>query len=294
MTFAMIVFPGSNCDHDAYHAAKHVLGQDARFVWHKETSLAGADVVILPGGFSHGDYLRTGAIARFSPSWRASMEFAAGGGPVLGVCNGFQILLECGLLPGAMLRNRDVKFHCEFVGVRVERTDTPFTVRARAGQVLRLPIAHGEGNYFAPPETLAELEASGRVVFRYVNEAGEPTDAANPNGSADEYRRHLQRRAQCRRSDAASRAGVRIPARQHGWPRPLRVRGPRHRPARIARGGVLMAVYDRGYAGPARHHARRIPTDRRARRPRTEPHGARAVLGNVVRALQLQELAHAT
>ena len=184
MTFAVIVFPGSNCDHDAYHAAKHVLGQDARFVWHKETSLAGADVVILPGGFSHGDYLRTGAIARFSPVMARVMEFAAGGGPVLGVCNGFQILLECGLLPGAMLRNRDVKFHCEFVGVRVERTDTPFTVRARAGQVLRLPIAHGEGNYFASPETLAELEASGRVVFRYVNEAGEPTDAANPNGSA--------------------------------------------------------------------------------------------------------------
>jgi phosphoribosylformylglycinamidine synthase len=184
MTFAVIVFPGSNCDHDAYHAAKHVLGQDARFVWHKETSIAGADVVILPGGFSHGDYLRTGAIARFSPVMARVMEFAASGGPVLGVCNGFQILLECGLLPGAMLRNRDVKFHCEFVSVRVERTDTPFTVRARAGQVLRLPIAHGEGNYFAPSDTLAELEASGRVVFRYVNAAGEPTEAANPNGSA--------------------------------------------------------------------------------------------------------------
>jgi phosphoribosylformylglycinamidine synthase I len=184
MTFAVIVFPGSNCDHDAYHAAKHVLGQDARFVWHKETSIAGADVVILPGGFSHGDYLRTGAIARFSPVMARVMEFAASGGPVLGVCNGFQILLECGLLPGAMLRNRDVKFHCEFVSVRVERTDTPFTGRARAGQVLRLPIAHGEGNYFAAPDTLAELEASGRVVFRYVNAAGEPTDAANPNGSA--------------------------------------------------------------------------------------------------------------
>jgi phosphoribosylformylglycinamidine synthase len=184
MTFAVIVFPGSNCDHDAYHAARHVLGQDARFVWHKETSLGGADVVILPGGFSHGDYLRTGAIARFSPVMARVMEFAGRGGPVLGVCNGFQILLECGLLPGAMLRNRDVKFHCEFVRVRVERTDTPFTVRAKAGQILRLPIAHGEGNYFAPPDTLAELEAAGRVVFRYVNEAGEPTDAANPNGSA--------------------------------------------------------------------------------------------------------------
>jgi phosphoribosylformylglycinamidine synthase len=184
VTFAVIVFPGSNCDHDAYHAAKHVLGHDARFVWHKETSLAGADVVILPGGFSHGDYLRTGAIARFSPVMARVTEFAQGGGPVLGVCNGFQILLECGLLPGAMLRNRDVKFHCEFVNVRVERTDTPFTVRATPGQVLRLPIAHGEGNYFAPPDVLAELEATGRVVFRYVDAAGEPSDSANPNGAA--------------------------------------------------------------------------------------------------------------
>ena len=183
MTFAVVVFPGSNCDHDAYHAVKHVLGHDARFVWHKDTSLAGADVVILPGGFSHGDYLRTGAIARFSPVMTRVIEFANAGGPVLGVCNGFQILLECGLLPGAMLRNRDVKFHCEFVGVRVERTDTPFTRLAQVGQVLRLPIAHGEGNYYAEPATLADLEAAGRVVFRYATADGETTDAANPNGS---------------------------------------------------------------------------------------------------------------
>ncbi len=183
MTFAVVVFPGSNCDHDAYHAVKHVLGHDARFVWHKETSLAGADVVILPGGFSHGDYLRTGAIARFSPIMARVMEFANAGGPVLGVCNGFQILLECGLLPGAMLRNRDVRFHCEFVGVRVERTDTPFTRLATVGRVLRLPIAHGEGNYFADSGTVADLEASGRVVFRYATASGELTDAANPNGS---------------------------------------------------------------------------------------------------------------
>lgn len=185
MKFAVVVFPGSNCDHDAYHAAKHVLGQQAAFVWHKETALAGADVVILPGGFSHGDYLRTGAIARFSPVMRTVGEFAAAGGPVLGICNGFQILLECGLLPGAMLRNRDLKFHCEFVGVRVERTDTPFTGLCRVGQVLRIPIAHGEGNYYAPPEVLKDLEASGRVVFRYANAQGEATDEANPNGSAD-------------------------------------------------------------------------------------------------------------
>jgi phosphoribosylformylglycinamidine synthase len=183
MKFAVVVFPGSNCDHDAYYAAKHVLGQQAAFVWHKETSLGGADVVILPGGFSHGDYLRTGAIARFSPVMAAVSEFAAKGGPVLGICNGFQILLECGLLPGAMLRNRDLKFHCEIVGVRVEQTDTPFTALADVGQVLRLPIAHGEGNYYAPPETIAALESERRVIFRYANAAGETTDDANPNGS---------------------------------------------------------------------------------------------------------------
>jgi len=183
MTFAVVVFPGSNCDHDAYHAAKHVLGQDARFVWHKETTLGDADVVILPGGFSHGDYLRTGAIARFSPVMAAVADFAAAGRPVLGVCNGFQILLECGLLPGAMLRNRDLKFHCEFVGVRVERTDTPFTLLCQQGQVLQLPIAHGEGNYYAPPEVVAELEAAGRVVFRYAAADGSIVDSANPNGS---------------------------------------------------------------------------------------------------------------
>jgi phosphoribosylformylglycinamidine synthase len=183
MTFAVIVFPGSNCDHDAWYAAGRVLGQEARFVWHKETSLAGADVVVLPGGFSHGDYLRTGAIARFAPVMAAVREFADRGGPVLGICNGFQILLECGLLPGAMLRNRDVRFHCEFVHVRVERTDTPFTANCRPGQLLRMPIAHGEGNYYAPPQMLAQLEAEGRIVFRYADALGQVSEAANPNGS---------------------------------------------------------------------------------------------------------------
>jgi phosphoribosylformylglycinamidine synthase len=183
MKFAIVVFPGSNCDHDAYHAAKHVLGHDAAFVWHKDTSLAGADVVVLPGGFSHGDYLRTGAIARFSPVMATVAEFARQGGPVLGICNGFQILLEAGLLPGAMLRNRDLKFHCEMVGVKVERTDTPFTQLASAGQVLQLPIAHGEGNYFAAPEVVDGLEASGRIVFRYSDAQGRTGDDANPNGS---------------------------------------------------------------------------------------------------------------
>jgi phosphoribosylformylglycinamidine synthase subunit PurQ / glutaminase len=183
MTFAIVVFPGSNCDHDAYYTAKDVLGQQAELVWHKETSLKGADVVILPGGFSHGDYLRTGAIARFSPIMDAVSEFARRGGPVIGICNGFQILLEAGLLPGAMLRNRDLKFHCEHVSVRVEQNDTPFTLRATRGQLLKLPIAHGEGNYFATPDVLSQLEDSGRVVFRYADGAGQMTDAANPNGS---------------------------------------------------------------------------------------------------------------
>lgn len=184
MKFAIVVFPGSNCDHDAYHAARHVLGQPAEFIWHKETSLKGADVVVLPGGFSHGDYLRTGAIARFSPVMRAVADFAREGGPLLGICNGFQILLETGLLPGAMLRNRDLMFHCEHVFVRVEQTDTPFTLRASPGQVLRIPIAHGEGNYFAEPEVLSTLERDRRVIFRYCTAAGDVTDAANPNGSA--------------------------------------------------------------------------------------------------------------
>jgi phosphoribosylformylglycinamidine synthase I len=183
MRFAVIVFPGSNCDHDAHYTARHVFGQDAEFVWHKETSLKGADVVILPGGFSHGDYLRTGAIARFSPIMSSVGDFARRGGPVLGICNGFQVLLEAGLLPGAMLRNRDLKFHCEHVWVRTEQTDTPFTLRASRGQVLNVPIAHGEGNYFADPDVIRMLESSGRVVFRYCDPSGQVTDAANPNGS---------------------------------------------------------------------------------------------------------------
>ena len=183
MKFAVVVFPGSNCDHDAYHAARHVLGQEAEFVWHKETSLKGADVVILPGGFSHGDYLRTGAIARFSPVMATVADFARHGGPVLGICNGFQILLEAGLLPGAMLRNRDLKFHCEHVRVRVEQSDTPFTSRALAGQILRIPIAHGEGNYYAEPDVIHGLEHDKRIVFRYCDAAGRTTAASNPNGS---------------------------------------------------------------------------------------------------------------
>lgn len=183
MKFAVIEFPGSNCDHDAYHAVRHVLGQEAEFVWHKETDLRGADAVVLPGGFSYGDYLRTGAIARFSPVMREVRRFADAGGPVIGICNGFQVLLEAGFLEGALLRNRRLKFLCRHVHVRVEQTDTPFTCAASAGQVLKLPIAHGEGCYHAAPETVAVLEANGQIVFRYCGPDGAVTDAANPNGS---------------------------------------------------------------------------------------------------------------
>ena len=181
--FAIIVFPGSNCDHDAHYAISEVLGQEAELVWHKDTDLRGADVVVLPGGFSYGDYLRSGAIARFSPVMRRVAEFANSGGPVLGICNGFQVLLEAGLLPGGMRRNQHLEFICEHVNLRVEHTDTPFTQNAFAGQVLRIPIAHGEGNYYAPPETIAELEANRRVVFRYTSPDGAVDDAWNVNGS---------------------------------------------------------------------------------------------------------------
>jgi phosphoribosylformylglycinamidine synthase len=183
MRFAVIVFPGSNCDHEAQYTTETVLGQDVSMVWHKETSIGPADAVILPGGFSHGDYLRTGAIARFSPVMAAVKAFAEKGGPVLGICNGFQILQESGLLPGAMLRNSDLRFHCEFVHVRVEQNDTPFTRLCTPGQVLKVPISHGEGNFFAAPDVIADLEKNRRIVFRYVTASGDVTDAANPNGS---------------------------------------------------------------------------------------------------------------
>ena len=183
MKFAVIVFPGSNSDQDAFHATGAVLGEHAALVWHKDTDLGGADAVILPGGFAHGDYLRTGAIARFSPIMPAVSAFAARGGPVLGICNGFQVLLEAGLLPGAMVRNRGIKFVSRLVPVRVDATDTLFTRACVVGQVLRMPIAHGEGNYFADTDQIASLERNRQVVFRYVDERGQTSAGSNPNGS---------------------------------------------------------------------------------------------------------------
>ena len=183
MKFGIVVFPGSNCDEDAFHAARDVFGQDAEYLWHKDADLKGADVVILPGGFAHGDYLRTGAMARFSPVMGPVRAFAERGGPVLGICNGFQILLESGLLPGAMLRNKGLKYRCEHVHLRVEQTDTPFTNAAQKGQVLRIPIAHNDGNYNVDETTLAELEKNRQIIFRYTTPDGSDDTSGNPNGS---------------------------------------------------------------------------------------------------------------
>ncbi|HEY9284725.1 MAG TPA: phosphoribosylformylglycinamidine synthase subunit PurQ [Pyrinomonadaceae bacterium] len=185
MKFGVIVFPGSNCDHDAYHVISKHVGQPVSFVWHRETDLSGYDALILPGGFSYGDYLRAGALASFSPVMRSVKQFAARGGLVLGICNGFQILCEAGLLPGALIRNRDLHFRCEYVNARVETTDTPFTNELARGDVLRIPIAHAEGNYTCDDATLAELQREDRVVLRYCDPAGRITDGANPNGSRD-------------------------------------------------------------------------------------------------------------
>ncbi len=185
MNIGIIVFPGSNCDRDCAHVVSHVMGQSAHLIWHQDTSIKGMDAIILPGGFSYGDYLRTGCIARFSPVMEAVVAFANQGGLVLGICNGFQILLEAGLLPGAMLRNTGLSFICEDAYVRVENADTPFTNQCRAGQVLRLPIAHAEGNYYADPVALSALQANAQIVFRYCDEDGKATTASNPNGSID-------------------------------------------------------------------------------------------------------------
>jgi len=182
MNFAILQFPASNCDQDAIHAVR-LLGHAARYVWHKENSLGYADAVIVPGGFSYGDYLRCGAIARFSPVMQAVKQFADNGGLVLGICNGFQVLTEAGLLPGALVRNRDLQFHCEHIYLKTATVDSPFTNRIPAGKLLRIPIAHGEGCYFADEETLAKLKANNQILWQYCDAQGELTEAANPNGS---------------------------------------------------------------------------------------------------------------
>jgi phosphoribosylformylglycinamidine synthase subunit PurQ / glutaminase len=183
MKAAVVTFPGSNCDYDCFQAVAEGLGAEARYVWHRERELPACDLVVLPGGFSYGDYLRTGAIARFSPIMQRVIEFAERGRPVIGICNGFQILLESSLLPGAMLVNRGLQFVCDTVYLRPERTDLPFTNRLTTGKPIRVPIAHKEGNYYADPATLAGLEQNGQVVFRYCNAKGEADEASNPNGS---------------------------------------------------------------------------------------------------------------
>ena len=183
MRFGVVIFPGSNCDQDAFHALRDAMGVPTEYIWHEAKSVAGFDCIVLPGGFTYGDYLRTGAVARFAPIMGAVSEFANNGGLVIGICNGFQILLEAGLLPGAMLRNRSQQFRCAHQLIRLEQNDTPFSCAGKVGQILDIPIAHGEGNYYCDEATLKQLEDERRVIFRYCDKDGTITDAANPNGS---------------------------------------------------------------------------------------------------------------
>jgi phosphoribosylformylglycinamidine synthase I len=183
MKFGVVVFPGSNCDHDAFYAIGNVLQKPVEFIWHQSENLANCDAVILPGGFAFGDYLRTGAIARFSPVMKSVEKFAKGGGMVLGICNGFQILCEAGLLPGAMMRNSGLRYICRHLHIRIEQTNTPFTSAAQKGQVLKMPIAHNDGNYTCDDATLAELEKNRQVIFRYTTPDGSDDNAGNPNGA---------------------------------------------------------------------------------------------------------------
>jgi len=183
MKFGVVIFPGSNCEHDCFYAIQTVLGKPVEYIWHQETSVTGFDAILLPGGFAYGDYLRTGALAKFSPVMNAVADFAKKGGLVFGICNGFQILTEAGLLPGALLRNVGLKYLCKFEHLRTETADTAFTNRMTKGQLLRIPIGHGDGNFFAEPETLRRIEGNGQVVFRYADGAGQITPEANPNGS---------------------------------------------------------------------------------------------------------------
>lgn len=185
MKFGVVIFPGSNCDYDTFYVLKSILKQDTTFLWHKEHDLKNVDCVILPGGFSYGDYLRSGAIAKFSPLMQEVKEFALNGGLVLGICNGFQVLMELGLLPGAMLRNKNLKFLCQFVHIRLENDQTPFTNSGKKGQVLKIPIAHFDGNYCAPPETIQKIEKNNQIIFRYSDVKGQYSEEANVNGSME-------------------------------------------------------------------------------------------------------------
>ena len=185
MKFGVVVFPGSNCDYDTLYVLKDVMSQNAEFLWHKDHDIKDADCIVLPGGFSYGDYLRSGAIAQFSPLLQEIKEFALKGGLVLGICNGFQVLLELGLLPGAMLRNKNLKFLCQFVHIRIENNHTPFTRKGSIGQVLKIPIAHFDGNYFIADKNLTEIQANNQIVFRYASPQGELTEEDNVNGSLD-------------------------------------------------------------------------------------------------------------
>lgn len=182
----VVVFPGSNCDADAHHALSTFPGVAAEYLWHKDDDLQGVDAIVLPGGFSYGDYLRCGAIARFSPIMQSVIEYAGNGGLVLGICNGFQILTEAGLLPGALLRNTGLKFICRYVNLRVENTATAFTSAFQPGQVLRIVVKHNDGNYAVDPQTLARMQSNGQIIMRYVNAAGQREPSANPNGSVDD------------------------------------------------------------------------------------------------------------
>ncbi|MDH4155737.1 MAG: phosphoribosylformylglycinamidine synthase subunit PurQ [candidate division Zixibacteria bacterium] len=183
MKFGVVTFPGSNCDYDAYAALKFILKEEVEFLWHKSEDLLGCDAIVLPGGFSYGDYLRAGAIAKFSPIMNKVLKFAASGGIVMGICNGFQVLTECGLLPGALMRNEHLRFSCKFVRLRVETSSSIFTRACSRGEILKIPIAHNEGNYYHFDDDIKRLEDNGQVVFRYVDAAGEATRQANPNGS---------------------------------------------------------------------------------------------------------------
>ncbi len=183
MKVGVVTFPGANCDYDAYAAIKHVLGEEATFLWHQSHDLEDCDMVVLPGGFTYGDYLRAGAIAQFSPIMKQVIGFARSGGLVMGICNGFQVLCESGLLPGALMRNRQLRFSCKFVHLRTEQTRTPYTQGMNEGEIIRIPIAHGDGNYYHFDDDIRRLEDNGQVVFRYVDADGRVTQEANPNGS---------------------------------------------------------------------------------------------------------------